>query len=172
MPDPCPGVEKILIEIMNFHYIWLIELRPITNKPCPVGHEIYNLENLSSVIVTIYIVCPIPSSQATYGNGFRIHFGRGLRRWSDPCPGGEKKKYINFALLIPQIFLFLVCVWGGGGHEFNNFLSSYPTYVTYIGPVVLEEKMLTHDPRHTTHHDGRQDLAKGHLIDSRNLKTK
>ena len=39
-----------------------------------------------------------------------------------------------------------------------------------IGPVVSEEKMLTHDGRRTTHDDGRQPIAIGHLSDSGDLK--
>ena len=38
-----------------------------------------------------------------------------------------------------------------------------------IGPVVSEEKMLTHDGRRTTHDDGRQPIAVGHLSDSGDL---
>ena len=40
-----------------------------------------------------------------------------------------------------------------------------------IGPVVLEKKMLTHDGRRTTHDDGPQPIAIGHLSDSGDLKT-
>ena len=46
-----------------------------------------------------------------------------------------------------------------------------------VGPVVSEEKMLTHaarrttnDGRRTTHDDGRQPKAIGHLSDSGDLK--
>ena len=39
-----------------------------------------------------------------------------------------------------------------------------------IGPVVSEEKMLTHDARRTTDDDGRQPIAIGHLSDSGDLK--
>ena len=40
-----------------------------------------------------------------------------------------------------------------------------------IGPVVSEEKMLTHDGRRTSHDDGRQPIAIGHLSDSGDLKS-
>ena len=83
-------------------------------------------------------------------------------------PGGREedflKKYINLTLFNPKITSPL-----DGGHEIYNlqFLISLP-YRCYIpnlvriGPVVAEEKMLTHD--------GRQPIAIGHLSDSGDLK--
>ena len=44
------------------------------------------------------------------------------------------------------------------------------TKLVKIGPVVLDKKMLTDDARRTTHDDGRQPIAIGHLSDSGDLK--
>ena len=41
---------------------------------------------------------------------------------------------------------------------------------TKFGSVVLEKKMLTDDVRWTTHDNGRQPIAIGHLSDSGDLK--
>ena len=57
--------------------------------------------------------------------------------------------------------------------KFTNFLSPYPTDATYqiwSRLAVVLEKMLIDDAQRTTHHDGRQHIAIGHLIDSGDLK--
>ena len=79
-------------------------------------------------------------------------------------------------LKIHQFYTFypkMKFLWGGG-HEIYNFLVSLP-YRCYIpnlvkiGPVVLEEKMLTQDARRTRDDDGCQHIAIGHLCYSGDL---
>ena len=93
---------------------------------------------------------------------------------SDSMPGSREdflKKCINFKLFTPKLSPLM----DGSGNL--QFLVSLP-YRCYIpnlvkfGPVVSEEEMLMHDARRTTHHDGCQPIAIGHLSDSGDLKTK
>ena len=76
---------------------------PQHKKPCPIGHEIYN-----------------------FGRPFLGH-DYYIISLSDLCLGIKFKKYINLHFL-PSNYLPLE--WGGG-HEIYNFLSPYPTDVTY-----------------------------------------
>ena len=50
--------EKIFIELMHFHYMTYMTT-PQHKNPCPGGHEIYILVDLSVVIINIYLVCLI-----------------------------------------------------------------------------------------------------------------
>ena len=103
---------------------------PLHLNPCPGGHKIYN-----------------------FGRPFRgnHHYTLSL---SEPCPWVEKKIFQE----IQQFYTFYPKITSplGGGSWNLQFLVSLP-YRCYIpnlfklGPVVLEQKMLTHDARRTTH---------------------
>ena len=86
-----------------------------------------------------------------------------------PCTGVKKEIFKE----INQFFTFYSNITfpggGGRGHKIYIFLSLYPTDATYqiwfkIGPVVIEEKMVTVD--------GLQPIAIGHLSDSDDLNKK
>ena len=57
-----------------------------------------------------------------------------------------------------------------GGHEIYNFLSSYPTDITY--QIWLSSSWEEYANARQTMDDGRQPIAIGHLIDSGDLKSK
>ena len=75
-------------------------------NPCTGDHEIHNFVDPFLVIITIYLFCL---------NHALEQRGRFL-----------KKKNINFTIFTPKVPPLWV-----GGHEIYNFLSSYPTGVTY-----------------------------------------
>ena len=114
-----------------------------TNKnPCSGSHESYNLSK-----------------------PFRGHHYYTFSL-SEPCRKVFSKKYINFTIFTPTLPPL-------GIIEFT--ISCFLPYRCYIPnlakiePIVLEKKMLTHDGRRTTHDDGHQPTAIGHLSDSSDL---
>ena len=109
-------------------------------NPCPRGYGIYN-----------------------FGIPFLGHRYNTLILYG-ACTGIEKK-YLNFTLLTPKSPLL-----GVGGHEIYNFLSSYPTDITY--QIWLSSSWEEYANARQTMDDGRQPIAIGHLIDSGDLKSK
>ena len=71
----------------------------------------------------------------------------------------------------------IISPWGGGFIKFkiSGILTLQMIHTTHvphlvkIGPVVFREKMLTHEARWTTHNEGSQPIAIGHLSDSDDL---
>ena len=87
---------------------------------------------------------------------------------SDQCLGvhGEEDFLRNTAILHCSPQNYLPFGWGVMKFIISRVLPlmMLHTNLVKIGPVVSEEKMLTHD-------DGRQPITIGHLSDSRDLKT-
>ena len=93
---------------------------------------------------------------------------------SEPCPWVKKKVFqemLQFYTFPPKI----TSPWGRGSWNLQFLVSlpygCYMPNLVKIGPVVLEKKMLTDEEPRTTHDDGRQPIAIGHLSDSGDLKT-
>ena len=93
---------------------------------------------------------------------------------SDQCLGvhGEEDFLRNTAILHCSPQNYLPFGWGVMKFIISRVLPlmMLHTNLVKIGPVVSEEKMLTHDALRTTDDDGRQPIAKGHLSDSGDLK--
>ena len=114
-------------------------------NPCPRGHEIYN-----------------------FGRGFLAHHYYIFSLYAR-CTGVKSKIFLK----IQQFYTFYPKITypldgGSWNLQFLVFLP-YRCYIlnlVKIGPVVLEDV----NSRRTSHDDGRQPIAIGHLSDSGDLK--
>ena len=61
---------------------------PYNKKPCPGSHKIYNLEDPSLVIITIYIVCLIHAPEKTRrGQEILLFHDMAMSQRKNPAPG-------------------------------------------------------------------------------------
>ena len=88
-------------------------------------------------------------------------------------PGSREEDIIRNTSIL-TFYPKITSLWGSGSGNLQSLVSlPYRCYIpnlVKIDPVVLEKKMLTHDSRWTTDHDGRQPVAIAHLNDSGDLK--